>query len=47
MKCHFPDNAFIVFGIQRADVAEAVLKNNARIIFGAVSESHFDGLKKQ
>jgi hypothetical protein len=47
MKCHFPDNDFIVFGIQRADVAEAVLKNNARIVFGAVSESHFDGLKKQ
>jgi hypothetical protein len=47
MKCHFPDNDFIVFGIQRADVAEAVLKNNVRIVFGAVSESHFDGLEKQ
>jgi hypothetical protein len=47
MKCHFPDIDFIVFGIQRADVAEAVLKNNERIVFGAVSESHCDGLKKQ
>jgi hypothetical protein len=47
MKYHFPDNAFIVFGIQRPDVAEAVLENNARIVFGAVSESHCDGLQKQ
>jgi hypothetical protein len=47
MKCYFPANDFIVFGIQRADVAEAVLKNNARIVFGAVSESHFGGLQKQ
>lgn len=28
-------------------MAEAVLKNNARIVFGAVSESHGDGLQKR
>jgi hypothetical protein len=45
MKYHFPDNDFNVFGIQCPDVAEAVLKNNARVDFGAVSESHGDDLK--
>jgi hypothetical protein len=37
----------LFFGIQRPDMAEAVLKNNARIVFGAVSESHCDGLHRQ
>jgi hypothetical protein len=35
MKYHFRDNDFNVFGIQCPDVAEAVLKNNARVDFGA------------
>jgi hypothetical protein len=47
MKHNFPDNDFIVFGIQKPDVAEAVLKNNAGILFGAVSDSHCDGVQKQ
>jgi hypothetical protein len=45
MKCHFRDNDFIVFGIQMWDVAEAVLKTDALIVFGAVSESHCHGLQ--
>jgi hypothetical protein len=33
MEYNFSDNDFIVFEILRLDVAEAVLKNNARIVF--------------
>jgi hypothetical protein len=41
IKYHFPDDGFNVFGIQCSDVAEAVLKNNGRVDFGAVSESRW------
>jgi hypothetical protein len=37
----------LFLGVRGPDVAEAVLKNDVRIVFGAVSESHCDGLKKQ
>jgi hypothetical protein len=44
LKYHFPHNG--LKGIQWPAVAEAVLKNNARIVFEAVSESHNDGHRK-
>jgi hypothetical protein len=34
MNYRFPENVFTVFGIQWPNVAEAVLKNNAGIVFG-------------
>jgi hypothetical protein len=47
IKCRFWNDDFIVFGIQWADVAEPVLKNDVPIVLGVVLEIRENDPPKQ